>query len=263
MTLLKRFKFFKKYQNLNWDIKKERERDRKIIDSFNHAIEGIIEAIRREKHMKVHVLSSILVVIAAILTNVSRLELIMLSLTICMVLIAELINTSIEAIVDLISPERHDLAKLSKDVAAAGVLIAAINAMIVGYLIFYDKVINVFNVNLQMDKITAKTGNIVAITVGLICLIIITLKAFWGKGTPLEGGMPSGHSAIAFSIFAMVLFFTDDPRVKALAFMMAVLVAQSRVKSQIHSFKEVFIGGLIGFLVTFIIFYLLAYMGRL
>ena len=118
---MKKFKFFKKYQDLNWDIKKERERDRKIIDSFNHAIEGTIETIRREKHMKVHVIVAIIIMIIAIITNSSKIELMILALTICVVLVAELINTSVEAIVDLISPERHDLAKLAKDVAAAGV----------------------------------------------------------------------------------------------------------------------------------------------
>ena len=260
---MKKFRFFKKYQDLDWDIKKERERDRKIIDSFNHAIEGTIETIRREKHMKVHVIVAIIIMIIAIITNSSKIELMILALTICVVLVAELINTSVEAIVDLISPERHDLAKLAKDVAAAGVLVAAINAIIIGYLIFYDKALSISNANLQITRIAGRTGNIVAITLGLICLIVVTLKAFWGKGTPLEGGMPSGHSAIAFSIFAMVLFLTNDIRVLILAFLMALLVAQSRVKSKIHSFKEVFAGGAIGFLVTFLIFSVISAFGGL
>ena len=260
---MKKFRFFKKYQDLDWDIKKERERDRKIIDSFNFAIEGTIETIRHEKHMKVHVFVSIVIITIAILTNISKLELMVLALTISLVLITELINTSVEAIVDLISPERHVLAKLAMDVAAAGVLISAINAIIVGYLIFYDRILNIFNTNLQMTRIAARTGNIVAITLGLICLIVVTLKAFWGKGTPLEGGMPSGHSAIAFSIFAMILFLTSDIRILLLGLLMALLVAQSRVKSKIHSFKEVFVGGAIGFLTTFLIFSIISAFGGL
>ena len=117
-TNKRKFFIFKKYENFDWNIKRERERDRRIVDSFNYAIEGTIEAIRNEKHMKVHVLLAALIMIAAILTNASKVEIMILSLTIAFVMITELINTSVEAIVDLISPQRHVLAKLAKDVAA-------------------------------------------------------------------------------------------------------------------------------------------------
>ena len=111
----KKILFFKKYENYDWSIKKVRERDRRIIDSFNFAIEGVIEALRNEKHMKVHILSAILIVILAILTNASKVEILIISLTVSFVIITELINTSVEALVDLISPERHPLAKLAKN----------------------------------------------------------------------------------------------------------------------------------------------------
>ena len=120
-TNKRKFFIFKKYENFDWNIKRERERDRRIVDSFNYAIEGTIEAIRNEKHMKVHVLLAALIMIAAILTNASKVEIMILSLTIAFVMITELINTSVEAIVDLISPQRHVLAKLAKDVAAGAV----------------------------------------------------------------------------------------------------------------------------------------------
>ncbi|MGB4841781.1 MAG: phosphatase PAP2 family protein, partial [Leptotrichiaceae bacterium] len=111
--------------------------------------------------------------------------------------------------------------------------------------------------------IAGRTGNIVVLILALTALIVITIKAFYKKGTPLEGGMPSGHSAIAFSIFAMILFITPDIRIVSLALFMAFLVAQSRVKSEIHSIKEVIIGGLIGFLIAFIIMGIVVHFGVL
>ena len=80
-TNKRKFFIFKKYENFDWNIKRERERDRRIVDSFNYAIEGTIEAIRNEKHMKVHVLLAALIMIAAILTNASKVEIMILSLT--------------------------------------------------------------------------------------------------------------------------------------------------------------------------------------
>ncbi len=85
----------------------------------------------------------------------------------------------------------------------------------------------------------------------------------FNKGTPLEGGMPSGHSAIAFAVFGILLYMTSDIRILGLAFFMALLVAQSRVKAGIHSFKEVLAGGFLGFVVATSIMFFLASFGIL
>lgn len=254
---------FRKYENYDWDIKSERERDRRIVDSFNFAIEGLTEAIRNEKHMKVHILLAIIVVILAILTNAAKSEILIISVSVSFVMITELINTSVEALVDLISPKRHPLAKLAKDVAAGAVLIAAINALCVGYLIFYDKLLNILDTKNQLHVIAGRKGNIAILILVLIAIIVIIIKSFYKKGTPLEGGMPSGHSAIAFATFGILLFMTSDVRVLALVFLMALLVAQSRVKAGIHSFREVFAGGALGFAVAFIIMFVMIHFGIL
>ena len=159
---------FRKYENYDWDIKSERERDRRIVDSFNFAIEGLTEAIRNEKHMKVHILLAIIVVILAILTNAAKSEILIISVSVSFVMITELINTSVEALVDLISPKRHPLAKLAKDVAAGAVLIAAINALCVGYLIFYDKLLNILDTKNQLHVIAGRKGNIAILILVLI-----------------------------------------------------------------------------------------------
>ena len=100
-------------------------------------------------------------------------------------------------------------------------------------------------------------------TVYILILIIIKqcknfiIKSFYKKGTPLEGGMPSGHSAIGFATFGIIMFMTSDIRIQALGLFMALLVAQSRVKAGIHSFKEVLAGGILGFMIAFIIMFTL------
>ena len=246
-SLKERFKLFNRHR-YEWDVKKERERDRRIIDSFNFAIEGLTAAIRNEKHMKVHIIASIIIII---------------SLSVSFVIITELMNTSVEALVDMVSPERHPLAKLAKDVAAGAVLVAAINALCVGYLLFYDKLLDIFDSKDMLHTIAARKGNVSILIIILVAILVIIIKSLFNKGTPLEGGMPSGHSAIAFAVFGILLYMTSDIRILGLAFFMALLVAQSRVKAGIHSFKEVLAGGFLGFVVATSIMFFLASFGIL
>ena len=257
------FSLFHKKNRYNWDIKKERARDKRLVDSFNFAIEGLISALKDEKHMKVHILAAIIIVILAILINASKVEILIISLSVSFVIITELVNTAVEAIIDLVSPERHPLAKLAKDVAAGAVLVAAINALCVGYLLFYDKLLDIFDGANKLHVIAGRKGNISILILILVSILVIVLKTFFRKGTPLEGGMPSGHSAIAFAAFGILAFMTSDIRILILGFFMAGLVAQSRVKSGIHSIREVLVGGLLGFSVAFAILFIMMQFGIL
>jgi len=257
------FSLFHKKNRYNWDIKKERARDKRLVDSFNFAIEGLISALKNEKHMKVHILAAIIIVILAIVINASKVEILIISLSVSFVVITELVNTAVEAIIDLVSPERHPLAKLAKDVAAGAVLVAAINALCVGYLLFYDKLLDIFDGANKLHVIAGRKGNISILILILVSILVIVLKTFFRKGTPLEGGMPSGHSAIAFAAFGILVFMTSDVRILVLGFFMAALVAQSRVKSGIHSIREVLVGGLLGFSVAFVILFIMMQFGIL
>lgn len=257
------FSLFHKKNRYNWDIKKERARDKRLVDSFNFAIEGLISALKNEKHMKVHILAAIIIVILAIVINASKVEILIISLSVSFVIITELVNTAVEAIIDLVSPERHPLAKLAKDVAAGAVLVAAINALCVGYLLFYDKLLDIFDGANKLHVIAGRKGNISILILILVSILVIVLKTFFRKGTPLEGGMPSGHSAIAFAAFGILVFMTSDVRILVLGFFMAALVAQSRVKSGIHSIREVLAGGLLGFSVAFVILFIMMQFGIL
>ena len=103
--------------------------------SFRYAIAGIRHMIRAENNAKIHLLATILVIIFASWLGVSRTEWAILILAMTIVWIGELFNTAIEAIVDMVSPEFHPLAKIAKDTAAGATLIAAIGAATVGFII--------------------------------------------------------------------------------------------------------------------------------
>lgn len=104
--------------------------------SFSCAIQGIVYAVASGRNMKVHLLAATAAIGLALLLGINRMEWIALVFTIFLVLFAETINTAIERAVDLVTEENHPLAKLAKDLAAGGVLLVAMNAVIVAVLVF-------------------------------------------------------------------------------------------------------------------------------
>lgn len=90
--------------------------------------------------MKIHIAAALIVFIAAALLQLDRMRWLFLVLAIALVFIAELVNTAVEAIIDLISPEEHVLARVAKDTAAGAALVAAVFAVVIGILVFYEPV---------------------------------------------------------------------------------------------------------------------------
>lgn len=113
---------------------------RTLAESFFYAISGILYAFKTQRNIKIHFMVAILIIIISFLIKLNTIELLIVFLTIAMVLTAEMINTAIEAVVDMFTQEYHPLARVAKNVAAGAVLISALNAVIVGYLIFYKKI---------------------------------------------------------------------------------------------------------------------------
>ncbi len=104
--------------------------------SFKHAWEGIVYAFSSQPNFRIHLVFSVLACVAAWVLNVSSIKWLVLILTICGGLIVEMINTSIEAVVDLITEERRLNAKIAKDVAAGAMLIYAIGSLFVALWLF-------------------------------------------------------------------------------------------------------------------------------
>ena len=105
------------------------------LDSFRHAFAGWWYMLRTQRNAWIHAVFSTAVFLLGLWLGLGRLEWAIILLTIAMVWMAEFINTSLEAVVDLASPDLHPLAKVGKDVAAAAVLVGAATAVVEGLLI--------------------------------------------------------------------------------------------------------------------------------
>lgn len=173
-------------------------KSKNLIESFNHAVNGIISALKSERNLKIHFTAAVLVIIISLFFDFTRTELLLLIFAIAFVFMAELFNTAIERIVDLVMNDYHPLARLAKDIAAGAVLISAINAIIVGYLLFFDRLIPF--TNLVLHKIRNSPTYLTFIAIVLVILLTIFAKAkfYRGRGSPFQGGTVSGHSANSF-----------------------------------------------------------------
>lgn len=225
---------------------------KKLLDSFNFAIEGIIHSVRTQRNMRIHMAAAIIVLTICFFYDLSKMELLILIITISMVISAELINTAVELAIDATTNYYHPLAKLAKNAAAGAVLVTAINAVAVGYIIFWDK-LKIINFIL-MKKVKNSNPYTIFIILVIVCISTIIIKAFSEEGTPLKGGMPSGHSALAFSIATVVAFITTEPLTVLLSFLLAFIVAQSRVDSEVHSVGEVVVGAVFGMCITILLY---------
>jgi diacylglycerol kinase (ATP) len=229
-----------------------------VLQSFNFAFEGIIHVLRTQRNMRIHFLIAAGVLIAALVVGVSRLELVVLFMAISFVLIAEMINSALEAGIDVATTSFDPLAKLAKDIAAGAVLIATVNAVAVGYLVFVDRLKDPSS--RAIDRLRDAPTEITLIALVLTVILVIGAKAYTGRGRPLRGGLPSGHAAVAFAGWMAATYILGDSThwflISTLTFLMALLVAQTRIESGIHSFVEVLSGGVLGALVTLVLFQL-------
>ena len=225
-----------------------------LIKSFNYAIDGIIHTVRSQRNMRIHFLVAGLVLVASLLLDIGRVEFLVLLFSITLVLVCELLNSSIEAAIDITTTTYDPLAKIAKDVAAGAVLIAAINALIVGYFVFLYK-LNRYTL-VAINKVKQSPTHLTLIALLIVIIITIAAKAWIREGSFLRGGWPSGHAALAGAIFTAIALLSRRPEVATLGLLMALLVFHSRIESGVHSLMQVLAGSAIGVLVTVLVFQL-------
>lgn len=227
---------------------------RPLLESFNYAIDGLIHVLRTQRNMRIHFLAGGFVLTLSLFLGVTTTQFALLIFAITMVIVAELINTAIEATIDVTTTSYDPVAKVAKDVAAAAVLVAALAAVIIAYIIFFPK-LNPLTFT-TLNKIRQSSIHLTTIALILVIMAVIAAKAWTQTGTWLRGGWPSGHAALAGCLFTAITFITRSALAATLSFLMALLVFQSRREAKFHSGLQIIAGSLIGMLITVIVFQL-------
>jgi len=225
---------------------------RKLLDSFNYAAAGVVYTLRTQRNMSIHFTAALMVMGLGLYLRISSRDLLFLVFAITLVIMAEMFNTAVEAAVDLYVQNFHPLARIAKNVAAGAVLVAALNSLVVAYIIIYPHLEGLsfhMSPRLKDAPLSATLTSLL-----LVSLLVAAGKARSGKGIFAKGGMPSGHTAVAFAGGTVLALLTGGALVATVALIMALLVAHSRVDSEIHTLPEVIAGALLGILSTLVVF---------
>jgi diacylglycerol kinase (ATP) len=229
------------------------------IESFKYALEGILDVFRTQKHMRFHFITVVVVLLAALLMNLPKRDLLIILFTVSLVIMAEMFNTAIEAVVDMVTQSYHPLAKFAKDAAAGAVLVATATSVLIGFMLIVPDSSSLTGGSGFLSGVRPEDAGSTwkAIFTGIVLLVLVTIfKVLGSRGKLLKGGVVSGHTALGFFLAATILLISRDTITAVLALMMALLIAQSRVEAKIHSLQEVITGALVAILLTSVVYWL-------
>ena len=224
---------------------------------FKFALEGIEHVFRTQQHMRFHFLCIIIVGILCIFLKLNYLEVCFAITSVAFVIFAEMINTATEAVVDMVSQKYHPLAKFAKDIAAGAVLVASINAVVVGMIILFNHG-KIRHLEKLIDYDSHSLSIMFIFALFIMFSLIVMYKVAGNKGKIWRGGVISVHSSVGFFLAWTIFFVEKSIAVAVVALILAGLVAQSRVEGGIHSVSEVVWGAIIATVIAFLIFTVIA-----
>ena len=222
------------------ETKNKQLKNNGFIDAWKNAFNGIIYATTTQSNIKKQLIIAVIVVIISLFFNLNRAEFLCFLFTIVLIIFAEMVDPAIETVVDLYVDVYHATAKIAKDVAAGGVVITTINAIIVAYFLFFDKIADIglaFIKNVTNTPVHL-TFSIMIITIIAILALIAYAKTNKHKGLN-EKMVPSGHTAIAFAANTLIWLLTDNIVILMLSLIMAILLAESRIAAKEHKLSEI------------------------
>ncbi|WJH33035.1 diacylglycerol kinase [Paenibacillus sp. CC-CFT747] len=213
--------------------------------SLRYAYEGIKYALTTQPNMKFHFFVSFVTLISAVFFKLSKLEILFILLAITLVIVAELINTAVESAVDLAMPERHPLAKIAKDVAAAAVLVTAVFAVAVGMIVFYEPVDRWLTQS--MDNRTEVSPASIWLYLALVFLTVIVVETRFSRHRWLR---PSLWTAVAFSLSTLLSLVVMQTLAVLLSYSLAFLFLIHLYRRRNRSLAALLIGAVTGTLIT-------------
>ena len=230
-----------------------------FFEAWGNATNGIIYSATTQRNIRIQLVLAVIVMVLSLFYGLNTAEFLCLLFAVFLVIFAELINTAIETVVDLFVDVYHPKAKISKDVAAGAVVLAACNALVVGYFIFFKEE----NLKAISDSIfnnmVKSPMHLAFVAIMLVVIAVISMKAGCSKKTERgelvkEGFVPSGQSAIAFAALTAIWLNSKDIVTFTLALILSILVVENRVGSNARTKAEIVFGACMGDLIVLLIY---------
>ena len=227
-------------------------KNKTFFTAMGHAIDGVIRAFKTERNLRIDYIIGLFVLICSLFFDFTKTEFACLCLTIGFVIFAEMINSTVEYIVDLVTDKYDDRAKAAKDIAAGGVLIASCVAVVVAYFLFADKIYNA--TTSVIDSIFGSKLHVLFTIIFAVVLLAIILKGMFGKGSSYSNAYPSARVALAFALTTYVYLITKSSFVGAVALILSILIAQIRIENTKIRPVYMIISAVLGILVVLIVY---------
>ena len=230
-----------------------------FLEACNNAVNGIIYAATTQRNVRIELVLAVIVMMLSLFYGLNTTEFLCLVFAIFFVIFAEMVNTAIETVVDLFVDVYHPKAKIAKDVAAGAVVLAACNALVVGYFIFFNKE-NIRAISESIFNNMVKSPmHLVFVAIILVVIAVIAIKASCSKKKQRgqlikEGFVPSGQTAIAFAALTAIWVNSKDLITFSLAFILSILVAGNRIYNNARTKAEVVFGGCMGILIVILVY---------
>ncbi|WP_028775344.1 diacylglycerol kinase [Shimazuella kribbensis] len=220
----------------------------KLLKSFRYAIEGLKYAVVTQRNMRIHFITALVVLLLSLCLSLSKLEILLLFVSITLVLFAELINTSIEAVVDMVTEEFHPLAKIAKDVAAGAVFLTTGLAFIVGTSIFFPY--------LRFIQKSIAEHSLYPPTIGLTAIVLFSFFAtlllkvwisrYW------KDWEPSLIMSLTFCVATLIILVIWQLPISILVLFLTGIAVQSRIKENMNNYRSLCLGAMLGIVIAFL-----------
>ena len=230
-----------------------------FIEACNNAVNGIIYAATTQRNIRIQLVLAVIIMMLSLFYGLNTTEFLCLVFAVFMVIFAEMINTAIETVVDLFVDVYHPKAKIAKDVAAGAVVLAACNALVVGYFIFFNKEnIKAISDSIFNNMVKSPT-HLAFVAILLVIITVIAVKASCSRKKQRgelikEGFVPSGQTAIAFAALTAIWINSRDIITFSLALVLSVLIAGNRLYNNARTKAEVAFGACMGILSVILVY---------
>ncbi len=227
-------------------------KNKTLFTALGHAVDGVIRAFKTERNLRIDYVIGLFVLLCSLFFDFTKTEFACLCLTIGFVIFAEMVNSTVEYIVDLVTDKYDDRAKAAKDIAAGGVFISSVVAVIVAYFLFVDKIYYA-STRVVTTILSSKLYILFTIIFAVIVLAVI-LKGIFSKNEKYSESFPSARVALAFAMTTYVYIITKSIFVGGVALVLSIIIAQIKVENTKNKPIFMVISAFIGILVVLIIY---------
>lgn len=227
-------------------------KNKNFFTALGHAIDGVVRAFKTERNLRIDYLIGLFVLIASLFFDFTKTEFAALCLTIGFVIFAEMINSTVEYVVDLITDKYDDRAKAAKDIAAGGVFVSALVAVVVSYFLFVDKIYMAANTVLT-TILSSKLYVLFTIMFATIILAVI-LKGVFSRKKDYIASYPSARVTLAFAMTTYVYLVTKSMLTGGISLILSLIIAQIKVENEKSRPIYMIFSALLGILLVLIIY---------